>query len=216
MKPPFRIKCCGLTREEDVHAAVDAGFDALGLVFVRRSKRFVGLGRARQLRAVMPSHVACVALFMDALDDMVGEVIAAIGPDVLQFHGRETNGFCQQFDKPWIKAVAMGSQTSSRRLTSFRDAAALLLDGHATGALGGSGERFDWSQVPGTLKQPWILAGGLTPENVAEAIGSARPWGVDVSSGVESSPGRKDAVRMERFVAAVHASGDALSGDLDD
>jgi len=196
-----RVKICGLTREQDVDAAVLAGVDAIGFVFVSRSSRNVDMEQARRLAARLPAFVSCVALFLDAGSELVEQVIRAIPVDLLQFHGNENPAYCRQFDRRYIKAVSMSGETAiadAERL--FHDAAGLLLDSHAPGELGGSGRTFDWRSVL-PVQLPVILAGGLHPGNVAEAVSRVRPWAVDVSSGVESSPGIKDAGRMRRFVA---------------
>jgi phosphoribosylanthranilate isomerase len=127
-----------------------------------------------------------------------------VQPDALQFHGRESDTWCGRFDRPFIKAIAMGEGAAALpRLHDYPHAAALLLDGHGWGEAGGSGRAFEWSLMPTELGRPLVLAGGLDPSNVAEAIRTARPWAVDVASGVETSPGIKDAAKMERFIAAV-------------
>ncbi len=203
---PFRIKCCGITRVEDALTAVELGFDAIGLVFARRSKRLLDMHQARAIRAALPAGIVAVCLFMDNAAAEVRDVIDAVQPDIAQFHGQESDIWCGQFDCRYIKAVAMGEgRAALPELGRYPGAEALLLDGNARGEVGGRGERFDWSLVADNIGQPWILAGGLDPDNVTEAIRLTRPWGVDVSSGVESSPGRKDAARMRSFVAAVRS-----------
>jgi phosphoribosylanthranilate isomerase len=202
-----RIKCCGMTRVEDALLAARLGADAIGLVFTARSRRQVSLEQARTIRRALPPFVASVALFMDDEAALVEEVIAMVRPDLLQFHGGEPDAWCAQFDRPWLKAIAMGEGTAALpRLRDYPHAAALLLDGHAAGEAGGSGKAFDWSLLPRDLAQPVILAGGLHADNVAAAIRTARPWAVDVASGVESAPGIKDRGKLEAFVAAVRAA----------
>lgn len=209
-----RIKCCGMTRIEDALLAARLGVDAIGLVFTARSKRRVSLERAQAIRRALPPFVDAVALFMDDEATLVEEVIAAVQPDLLQFHGSEPDGWCTQFGRRYLKAIAMGEGAAALpRLRDYPGAAALLLDGHATGQAGGSGKAFDWSLLPDDLAQPVILAGGLHAGNVAEAIRAARPWAVDVASGVESAPGVKDAGKLRDFMAAVRTAdeGDAES-----
>jgi phosphoribosylanthranilate isomerase len=199
-----RIKCCGMTRVEDALLAAKLGADAIGLVFTARSRRRVSVGQAREIVRALPPFVTVVALLMDDEAALVHEVIDAIQPDVLQFHGSERDGWCAQFGRRYLKAIAMGQGTSA--LSSLRDypgASGLLLDGHGLGEAGGSGKAFDWSLMPTDLEQPLILAGGLTPSNVAEAIRIARPWAVDVASGIESAPGIKDPQKMADFIQAV-------------
>ena len=209
-----RIKCCGMTRVEDALLAARLGADAIGLVFTARSKRRVALEQAQVIRRALPPFVDAVALFMDDEVALVEQVIAAVQPDLLQFHGDETDAWCARFGRPYLKAIAMGGGAGALpRLQEYPRAAALLLDGHAAGEAGGSGKAFDWSLLPGDLAQPVILAGGLHAGNVGVAIRIARPWAVDVASGVESAPGIKDAGRLRDFIAAVRAAdeGDATS-----
>ncbi|KAF1008456.1 MAG: N-(5'-phosphoribosyl)anthranilate isomerase [Luteibacter sp.] len=201
-----RIKCCGLTRIDDVQRAARLGADAVGFVMTRRSKRFVDPVAAATLRDVVPPFVTTVALVMDDDRAYIDEILRVLRPDLLQFHGEETDDFCASFGVRYLKAVAMGEGASALpRLRAYPRAVGLLLDGHGLGELGGSGQRFDWSLMPKDLAQPLVLAGGLTAENVGEAIRIARPWGVDVSSGIEASPGIKDGAKMERFISAVRA-----------
>lgn len=199
-----RIKCCGMTRVEDAVLAARLGADAIGLIFTARSRRRVSIEQARAIVRALPPFVATVGLFMDDDAAWVREVIAGVQPDLLQFHGSESDDWCAQFDRPYLKAIAMGEGPEAiKRLGDYPGAAGLLLDGHAQGEAGGQGRAFDWSLLPRTLERPWVLAGGLDPDNVAAAVRSARPWAVDVASGIESSPGIKDAAKMERFIAAV-------------
>lgn len=202
-----RIKFCGLTRAADIDLAVELGVDAIGLVFDARSKRYLDLKTAAALRARIPALVSAVALFRDADAQQVAATIDAIQPDVLQFHGLEAPEFCAQWRRSWVKALGMlGEQDLSAQLQRYRDAGAVLLDGHAPGAMGGGGSRFDWSGLPCRIQRPWLLAGGLAPDNVASAVRMAAPFGVDVSSGIEASPGVKDAARMRAFVQAVRSA----------
>lgn len=199
----IRIKCCGMTRVEDAALAAELGADAVGLVFTARSRRRVDIAQARAIVRALPPLVTTVALFMDEDAAFVDEVIAGVQPHLLQFHGAERDAWCAQFGRPYIKAIAMGEGSDAlSRLRAFPGAAGLLLDGHGLGEAGGSGKAFDWSLMPRDLAQPLILAGGLHPGNVAEAIRIARPWGVDVSSGIESAPGIKDPARMRAFIQA--------------
>ena len=202
--PVIRIKCCGMTRVEDAQLAARLGADAIGLVFTARSRRRVELSQASEIRRALPPFVTAVALFMDDDAALVHEVIRVVQPDLLQFHGQEDDAWCAQFDRRYLKAIAMGEGESALlRLHDYPRATGLLLDGHGLGEAGGSGRAFDWSRMPSGLAQPLILAGGLNPDNVAEAIRIARPWAVDVASGVEASPGIKDAAKMAAFIAAV-------------
>jgi phosphoribosylanthranilate isomerase len=207
-----RIKCCGITRAGDAVLAAELGADAIGLIFTTRSRRRVDIGQARAIVRALPPMITTVALFMDEDAAFVDEVIAAVQPALLQFHGAERDDWCARFGRPYLKAVAMGEGSAALpRLRAFPQAAGLVLDGHGLGEAGGSGKAFDWTLMPRDLTQPLILAGGLRAENVAEAIRVARPWGVDVSSGIESSPGIKDPARLAAFMAAVRAA-DATPG----
>lgn len=198
-----RIKFCGITREADAQLACALGVDALGFVFARRSPRCIDPATARAIRRSLPPFVATVALFMDDDPAWVAEVVSIVAPDLVQFHGSEAPADCARAGRPWIKAVAMASEPDVASYAArYAGASAFLLDAHAAGEQGGSGRRFDWSRVP-VLDRPLILAGGLDPGNVAEAIASTRPHAVDVSSGIESGPGIKDHARMRAFVAAV-------------
>lgn len=199
-----RIKFCGLTRVDDVRAAVELGVDAVGFVLTRKSRRFVEPAQARALREALPPFVDAVALFMDDAAEWVEEVVAQLRPDLLQFHGEESASFAARFSTPYLKAVPMASVADvAAYAAGHPDARGFLLDSHATGAVGGSGGRFDWTRVPHAFGRPLLLAGGLDAGNVAAAIATARPYAVDVSSGIETAPGIKDAARMRAFVEAV-------------
>lgn len=198
-----RMKFCGITRREDALLAVSLGVDALGLVFTRRSKRFVEPVEALRSLKALPPFVATVALFMDDEPAWIKHVVSMVHPQLLQFHGSENAADCARYGLPYLKAVPMGSVTDVASYTDgFPGAAGFLLDAHASGESGGQGTRFDWSQRP-QLDRPLILAGGLDADNVDEAIHRMQPFAVDVSSGIESAPGVKDAARMRAFVDAV-------------
>ena len=199
-----RIKFCGLTRPGDVRLAVELGVDALGLVFAAASPRRLGLEQAEALSQVVPPLVDVVALFMDNPGSDVAAAIRAARPTLLQFHGSEDDAFCRGFGLPFIKTVAMGEGGADAGLARKRypSASAFLLDGHGPGQPGGRGETFDWTTIP-PLGRPVFLAGGLVPGNVGQAIRAARPYAVDVSSGIESAPGTKDGDKMQQFVDEV-------------
>jgi len=202
-----RIKCCGMTRVGDALLAARLGADAIGLVFTARSRRQVTPAQAREIVAALPPFVASVALFMDDDAALVRQVLDAVRPNLLQFHGGESDAWCAQFGRPFLKAVAMGEGAAALpRLRDYPHAAGLLLDGHAAGEAGGSGQAFDWSLLPRDSAQPLILAGGLHAGNVGGAVRTVRPWAVDVASGVESAPGIKDPTRLEAFIRAVRAA----------
>lgn len=202
-----RIKCCGMTRVEDALLAAELGADAVGVVITARSKRRVELAQARAIVAAMPPFVTTVALLMDDSEETVRAVIEQVRPNLLQFHGSESDAWCAQFGRPYLKAIAMGEGAAALpRLRDYPRAAGLLLDGHGLGEPGGSGKAFDWSLMPAELAQPLMLAGGLHAGNVGEAVRIARPWAVDVASGIEASPGIKDPARLAAFIAAVRAA----------
>ena len=197
-----RVKICGITRPVDALAAAHAGADAIGLVFYPPSPRYLSVERAREIRDVLPPFVQTVALFVNADGAQVSQVIGRVHPAMLQFHGDEAPDFCAQFGLPFVKACRMKEGVSALEyLRPFSRAAAWLFDSHVP-EYGGVGESFDWSLVPATDK-PVILSGGLSRDKVAEAIRRVRPWGVDVSSGVESAKGIKDAAKITAFIAEV-------------
>ncbi len=203
-----RIKICGLTREEDVLAAVNAGADAIGFVFYPPSPRFVPFERAAELARLVPPFVTTVGLFVEPARDFVEAALARVPLQVLQFHGDEAEADCTGFGRPYIKAARMRPGLDLLKYAaSFPGAQGLLLDAFVEG-YGGGGETFDWSLIPDNLPMPLILSGGLNAANVTEAVRRVRPWAVDVSSGVESGKGIKDAARITDFVAGVqHAHG---------
>ncbi|WP_018076443.1 phosphoribosylanthranilate isomerase [Thiobacillus denitrificans] len=197
-----RVKICGITRLQDLHAACDAGADALGFVFYEKSPRHLTVESAAMLVRDLPPFVQAVGLFVNAGADFIETVLQTVPLDLLQFHGDETAADCMRFGRPWIKAVRVNQDTDLLKCAADFDAArGLLLDAWVPGVPGGSGERFDWSLIPPDLSRPIVLSGGLTPDNVAEAVRRVRPWAVDVSSGVEASKGIKDAHKIARFIA---------------
>jgi phosphoribosylanthranilate isomerase len=198
-----RIKICGITRVEDAGAAARAGADAIGLVFYPPSPRFLGLEQARRLANAVPPFVSTVALFVNPAADEVRAVLEHVRPAMLQFHGEETPAFCGQFGVPYVKACRVKPGVDLLKyLRPFSGAAGWLLDSHVE-EYGGVGESFDWSLVPAERIRPMVLSGGLTRENVGTAIRRVRPWAVDVSSGVESAKGIKDAAMMAAFITEV-------------
>lgn len=205
-----RIKICGITRIEDAEVAVQAGADAIGLVFYAASPRAVSIAQAREISAKIPPFVSVVGLFVDSSAAEVESVLEQVSIDMLQFHGTESPAYCAQFNRPWIKAVRMRPTLDlAQACSDYRAARGVLLDAWREGVPGGTGESFDWALVQQELALPVVLAGGLHADNVASAVAQVRPAAVDVSSGVESAPGIKDATRIHRFVAAVrNASGE--------
>ena len=195
-----RVKICGMTRSVDVQAAIRAGADALGFVFASRSKRVLDKPLAAELVAQVPAFISRVGLFMDQDSSEVVSILKQVPLNLLQFHGNEDADYCRQFGLPYIKAVSMVSdQAVVRAVNDYSDAAALLLDSHAPGGVGGTGAVFNWSLIP-AVSLPIVLAGGLTPGNVRQAVKQVKPWAVDVSSGVEDSPGIKNDELMRVFI----------------
>lgn len=204
-----RVKICGLCSGADAVAAAQAGADAIGLVFHEPSARHVSLQQAMEISQRVPPFVTRVALFLDADADSVARVVTELHPDMLQFHGRETPAFCRGFGVPYMKAVPMAEEGVDPAAweRDYNDARALLLDAHRAGGAGGGGSRFQWDEPTHMPDKPIVVAGGLSADNVAAAMRRFRPWAVDVSSGVESAPGVKDARRMNAFVETVLETG---------
>lgn len=202
-----RVKICGITRVEDALAAAAAGADAIGLVFDERSPRCVSLAQAEAVVRALPPFVTVVGLFVDAARGRVDEVLNRVPLDLLQFHGTETPEQCRLYQRTYIKAIAMKPDVDLIAMQArYADAAGLVLDSYSPAAAGGTGQAFDWTRVPGNLTKPVILAGGLTPANVAAAIRALRPYAVDVASGVELSKGIKDAGKISAFLEAVRSA----------
>jgi phosphoribosylanthranilate isomerase len=199
-----RIKICGLTRPDDAAQAAALGADAVGLVFYPPSKRAVDFATAVEIVAELPPFVTATALFLDPDRAQVEEVLARIPIGLLQFHGSESADFCASFARPWIKAQGMaGGGDPAAFAADYAGARAILVDGHPPGAPGGSGMRLDWDRLPVERNYRLVLAGGLTPANVATAVSRVRPDAVDVSSGVERAKGYKDALLMRKFIEEV-------------
>ena len=201
------VKICGITNVEDALAAVAAGADAIGLMFFEKSPRFVTLDTAAAISHALPPQIVRVGVFVNPSEADVTEAIAVCGLTILQFHGDETPEFCAQFPLMTMKAFRVKDAESLQALPEYRTDA-WLLDAYSPAALGGTGERFNWDLAIEAQKlgRPIFLAGGLTPENVAEAVRRVQPFGVDVSSGVESAPGKKDAAKVRAFIAAAKSA----------
>jgi len=201
-----RVKICGITREQDALAAVEAGADAIGLVFYPPSPRDISVQRAAQIVSVLPPFVTTVGLFVNAEASFIAEVVEEAGIDLIQFHGNECSEYCGQHKRPWIRAIRMRSDRDvARSAEEFSQARGLLLDAYRPGVPGGTGETFDWSRIPVDLAHRIILAGGLNPDNISQAVRQVRPFAVDVSGGVEAAPGIKDADKIARFMAGVRS-----------
>jgi len=203
-----RIKICGLTREVDVDAAVAAGTDAVGFVFYDKSPRFVSPERAAELAQRLPPFVTPVGLFVNASADTIGRALQAVPNMLLQFHGDERPAACNWFGRPYIRAARMEPGFDLLDFAhQFSQAQAILLDAHVEG-YGGGGKVFDWSLIPRNVPLPVVLSGGLHAGNVTTGVRQLRPWAVDVSSGVESAKGIKDASMIQQFCDAVRAADD--------
>lgn len=203
-----RIKICGLTRPQDVTAAVSAGADAIGLVFYEPSPRYVSIEKAVELLEELPAFVTVVGLFVNADKAFVEQVIQRVRIDLLQFHGDESAEFCAQFTRPYIKALRVAADTDITAYASaYGSARGLLLDTYQKGVPGGTGETFNWELIPEQLSLPIILAGGLKPTNVADAISKVHPYAVDVSGGVERDKGIKDKDKIYAFMNEVQGVG---------
>jgi len=199
-----RVKICGITRIEDALNAVHLGVDALGFVFCAKSPRNIDVKQAQAICCVLPGFVTSVALFLNPQEKLVKQVLTEVDVDLLQFHGTESAEFCESFGKPYIKALGIeGVDDIEALFGQYASARSVLLDSHGAGKVGGTGEVFDWTSIPEKLRSKIILAGGLKPENVAEAIKQVRPYAVDLSSGVESVPGIKDSNLMARLMSEV-------------
>jgi phosphoribosylanthranilate isomerase len=208
-----RIKICGLRDAATAALAAEAGADAIGIVFHPPSPRHASLEEARAVAGALPAFVQAVGLFVNAPEARVREVLAAVPLSLLQFHGDEEPAYCAGFGLPWLKGVRVGAGTDLLECRRrFTGAAALLLDASVPGEYGGTGASFDWSLVPRGFASRIVLSGGLTPANVGGAVAAVRPWAVDVSSGVESSRGVKDAALIQEFVRSVKDA-DARTAD---
>ena len=202
-----RIKICGITRGQDAVTAAELGAHAVGLMFYEDSPRFVSVHQANKVIGVLPPFVTRVGVFVNPVEQQVQTILGALRLDLLQFHGDEPPQFCARFGMPYIKAVRVRKGMDLLQYASrYHDAKGLLLDAHSEGAYGGTGEAFDWSLIPANLPLPIILSGGLNAANVARAIRQVRPWAVDVSSGVESEKGIKDAAKIAAFMQGVRSA----------
>lgn len=199
-----RIKICGITRPEDAIAAVEAGADAIGLVFWQPSSRAVSVKQAIDICRHIPAFVNVVALTVDASTELIDQILTELPIDLLQFHGNESPEHCQQFNCNFIKALRMKPELLIKHeLDRFSMARSILLDAYRKGVPGGTGESFDWGLIPSEYQSRIILAGGLTPENVGNAVATIRPYAVDVSGGVEQSAGIKDSTKIYEFIERV-------------
>lgn len=199
-----RVKVCGICTADDADAAVSAGADAIGMVFYPKSPRHVSISAAREIASSIPPFVTTVGLFVNSSSEAINDVLSEVQLGLLQFHGNEDEVFCKSFNLPYIKALRVKAETDLyQQCEQYASARGVLLDSYKKGMPGGTGEIFDWDVVPDDLSLPVILAGGLNANNVAQAISTVNPWAVDVSSGVEESPGKKDQQKILQFFNAV-------------
>ena len=199
-----RVKICGITRLQDAYLAQALGADSLGFVFVPASQRFIKPDAALQIAKTLSPFVTCVGLFLNADAQDVRDVLSLMPSMMPQFHGQETAQYCDQFERPYLKAIGVGGgMPTNAELCVFRHCAGFLFDSNAPGELGGTGHAFDWTQLTEKFERPLILAGGLNVHNVEKAIKEVAPHAIDVSSGVESQKGIKDSEAMKSFMAAV-------------
>lgn len=204
-----RVKICGITRVEDALSAVQHGADAIGLVFYSPSPRHITVAQAVEIVSKIPAFVSVVGLFVNADEHQINDVLSSVKLDLLQFHGDETPADCAKYGLPYLKAVRVKPESNLHQYAQdFIQAKALLLDTYTEGVAGGTGQVFDWKLIPKNLEKPVILAGGLNAQNVAQAIQQVKPYAVDVSGGVESSKGIKDAMKIAAFMREVKLSGE--------
>jgi len=208
MKLRTRVKICGLSSVDDANAVVNAGADAIGLVFYEPSPRHVEIDQAADIAQNVPAFVTKTALFVNPDPSYIEQVVNKVNIDLLQFHGDESAEFCQEmaerFGKTYIKAIRMQQGTDLLAICDeYKGASGLLLDAYVAGVPGGTGEQFNWDWIPEELPKPVILAGGLTAENVGQAIEVANPWAVDVSGGVEQTKGVKSPEKIIEFMKKV-------------
>ena len=198
-----RVKICGITSVEQAQMVQTAGADALGLVIYEKSPRYVDVDKASAIRAAIKSPALAVALLVNASENLVAQVIDQVKPDFLQFHGDESPDFCHQFDYPFIRAVRMRPGLDiDAEVAAYQAQGGFLFDAWSDDLYGGTGHSFDWSRLPTSRDYPLILAGGLTPDNVANAVAQVKPDMVDVSGGVESAPGVKDKAKVKAFIVS--------------
>lgn len=202
-----RIKICGITRLEDALIAAEAGADAIGLVFYESSPRAVTINQAKLICEAIPPFITTVGLFVNADKKFVDAVLTEIPLNLLQFHGEEPASYCEQFNRPWLKALRVHANMSiNAKIAPYANAQGILLDTYIAGVQGGTGKTFDWSIIPLSINKPLILAGGLTIDNVQLAIQKVKPYAVDISGGVEISKGIKDANKIKAFIKKVKSS----------
>lgn len=196
-----RVKLCGMTRTEDIACAIDLGADAIGLIFYEKSSRCVTVEKARQLLKNIPPFITITAVVVNPARALVEQIITQLPVDLLQFHGDESPEYCQQFNRPFIKAIAAESESYIQQMSAhYTHARAILLDTPSALSKGGTGMTFDWLMIPQQTSKPFILAGGLNAANIRQAVNRCAPYAVDVCSGIEASPGIKDHQKMNELM----------------
>ncbi len=204
-----RVKICGITNIDDALAAVDEGADALGFVFYKPSPRYIDIQNAKNIIDKIPPFISKVALFVNADAGFVNKVIKQLSIDLLQFHGDESEAFCQSFNRPYMKAIRVQEKTDMDLMAKqYHSSSGLLLDAFDSSQYGGTGQAFDWALMPKNFPLPMILAGGLNVANIAKAIKKTQPYAVDISSGVEKSKGLKDHLLIQQFMHEVKCAND--------
>lgn len=199
-----RIKMCGMTREQDVNYAIQLGVDAIGLIFARQSSRCIDIETAKSLLLRLPPFVSAVAVLVNPEVNDVNNIIENLPIDMLQFHGEESSEFCEQFNKPFIKAIpANSSEFILNACSLYKNSSALLLDTPHPELYGGSGKLFDWKIIPKNTSLPIIIAGGLNSENIAISVKTYRPYAIDLCSGIEFAKGIKDFNKMQQFMSKI-------------
>jgi len=200
-----RVKICGITRLQDAQVAINAGASALGFVFYAPSVRYIEPAKAAEIVAALPPFITVTALFVNESAAAVNDIISIVQPDLLQFHGDESADYCEQFERPFIKALRVKPDLDLKAaIAGFDSARAVLLDTYVKGVPGGTGEAFNWQLIPAQIAPKIILAGGLDASNVASAIEQVRPFAVDVSGGIEASAGLKSAEKIAAFMSQVN------------
>ena len=201
-----KVKICGITSVAQAEMVVQAGADAIGLVFYDPSPRAIDIARAQAICAILPPFVTAVGLVVNPASDWLHALLDQVPIDLIQFHGDETEPFCKQFNKPYIKAIRVQQNMDLTSLSqTFNSSRGILLDTYVPGQPGGTGQSFDWDLIPKSMSKPLILAGGLNPDNVAQAVARVKPWAVDVSGGVEQSKGVKDQRLVNAFISGVRS-----------
>lgn len=204
MMQKTRVKICGITRLDDLSLAIKYGADAVGFIFYKKSPRYVELAQAKMLTEATPAFVDTVAVFVDSTEEEVNAVLRQMPISLIQFNGRESAEFCGSFQHPYIKAIKMDEHVNlSDCEKAYKKAKGFLLDAYEPGQPCGSGEPFDWASIPAKLEKPLILASGLNSDNIGDAITQVKPYAVDVSRGVEHSPGVKDGEKIKSFMTEV-------------